>query len=159
MLPYFAAAGSHNYMRYGSFYVHHMKSLPQHGLKKMDTDCSLRLLPGIKNAIFTDKFIDMTCMGLGHGPGGATGLTVSDRQMTVWALSFATCGELVRSFMEIRSQWAHNFTRKNLLNASSLIWETGKSLETFLSLAFDPLDQQPYGKWLYIVTGEMAPQR
>ena len=38
-------------------------------------------------------------MRLGHGPGGATGLAINKRQMTVWALlSFATCGELVPSF-------------------------------------------------------------
>ena len=28
MLPYFFASGCHNYARYGTFYVQHMKSLP-----------------------------------------------------------------------------------------------------------------------------------
>ena len=34
------------------------------------------------------------CMKLGHGPEGATGLAINQRQMTEWAPSFAICGEL-----------------------------------------------------------------
>ena len=90
MLPYFAAFRGHNYARYGTFYVHHLESLPTEMIKKLKNDCSLRVSSGIFNAIHTDQFIETTYMRLGHGPGGATGLTINERQMTVWALSFAT---------------------------------------------------------------------
>ena len=33
-------------------------------------------------------------MKLGHGPEGATGLAINQRQMIEWAPSFAICGEL-----------------------------------------------------------------
>ena len=66
-------------------------------------DCSLRISDGIFNAIHTDQLIESTYMLLGKGTGGAKGLTVDERQMTVWALSFATCGEAVQSFREMLS--------------------------------------------------------
>ena len=49
MLPYFASAGCHNYLRYGSFYIHHMESLPVKHLKNLKNDGGLRLVPGINN--------------------------------------------------------------------------------------------------------------
>ncbi len=48
-LPYFAAAGCHNYLRYGSFYIHYMESLPAECLKQLKNDCGLRLIPGLNN--------------------------------------------------------------------------------------------------------------
>ena len=94
MLPYFMAAGCYHYARYGTFYVHHMCSLSSTVLKQPQHDCSLRRLPGYFNGIPTDQFIETAYMRLGHGPGGATGLAINERQMTVWAvLSFATYDE------------------------------------------------------------------
>ena len=99
MLPYFAAAGCHNYLRYGSFYIHHMS--PTECLAALKNDCGRRLIPGFNTSILTDQFIESTYMRLDHGPGGATGLTVNHVQMTKWALSFAICGEVCSSLNSI----------------------------------------------------------
>ena len=104
MLPYFPSGGGHNYTRYGTFYIHHLETLPQEMHKKFMNDCSLRVSEGIFNAIYTDQYIETTYMLLGHGPGGAKGIAINEKQMTVWALSFATCGELVQNLMAMSKE-------------------------------------------------------
>ena len=39
-------------LRYGSFYIHHMESLPIKHLKDLKNDCGLRLVPGINNNFY-----------------------------------------------------------------------------------------------------------
>ena len=83
--------------------MHHLETLPDSLVKKLMHDGILRISDGIFNTIHTDQLIESTYMLLGKGPGGAKGLTVDKRLMTVWALSFATCGEAVQSFREMLS--------------------------------------------------------
>lgn len=160
MLPYFAAAGCHNYLRYGSFYIHHMESLPAEYLKKLKNDCGLRLIPGINNSIFTDQFIESTYMRLGHGPGGVTGLAVNDIQMTKWALSFAICGEVCASLNRMSENETTTATVHKEESAKRIAADQKdrESVRRSLLIAIDPLDpdQHPSGKLLNIVTGEMA---
>ena len=72
ILLYFAAAVCNNYVRYGSFYVHLMKSVTQH-LLMMDTECSRRLLRGINNVIFIEYVIDITWIWKDVWPGNDLG--------------------------------------------------------------------------------------
>ena len=88
MLPYIPSGGGHYNTRYGMFYIYHLETLPQEMLKKFMNDCSLRVSEGIFIAIHTDQYIETTYMLLGHGPGGAKGITINEKQMTVWVLSF-----------------------------------------------------------------------
>ena len=160
MLPYFMAAGCYHYARYGTFYVHHMRSLSPTVLKQLQHDCSLRRLPGYCNGIPTDQFIETTYMRLGHGPGGATGLAINERHMTVWALSFATCGELVSSLHAL-IDGSNNISTCHKEESSTRIaadQQDRRSLRRALSLAIDPLDpeQHPEGNLLNIVTGELV---
>lgn len=160
MLPYFAAAGCHNYLRYGSFYTHHMESLPAERLKDLKNDCGLRLIPGLNNSIFTDQFIESTYMRLGHGPGGAAGLAVNNIQMTKWALSFAICGEVCSSLNRLSHNEPPTGTFHKEESAKRIVADQKdrKSIQRSLSLAIDPLDpdQHPNGKLLNIVTGELV---
>ena len=68
MLPYFASAGGSFYPRYGTFYVHHLETLPRNIVSKLMHDCSLRVTPGIFNAIHNDQMIETTYIRLRHGP-------------------------------------------------------------------------------------------
>ena len=47
MLPYFAAAGGVFYARYGTFYVHHLETLPKKIIENLMHDCALRITPRI----------------------------------------------------------------------------------------------------------------
>ena len=76
--------------------LHHLEVLPKEVMRQLQHDFSLRVRDGIFNGIHTDQFIETTYMRLGHGPGGARGLTINQKQIEVWALSFATTGELVK---------------------------------------------------------------
>ena len=100
-------------------------------------------------------------MRLSHGPCGATGLAVNDRQMAVWAISFATCSELVHSLMEIRNQesTSSDFHKEESSKRIKSDLKDRKIIRDFLSLAIDPLypEQHPDGKLLNTITGEMAP--
>ena len=57
-------------------------------------DCSLRVNEGLFNSIHTDQFIETTYMQLGYGPDRAKGLTIKEKQREVWAIRFASCGEV-----------------------------------------------------------------
>ena len=96
MLPYYPAGRFRMYTKYATFHVHHLEVLPKEVMRQLQHDFSLRVRDGIFNGIHTDQFIETTYMRLGHGPGGARGLTINQKQMEVWALSFATTGELVK---------------------------------------------------------------
>ena len=160
MLPYFAAAGCHNYLRYGSFYIHHMESLPIECLAALKNDCGLRLIPGFNNSIFTDQFIESTYMRLGHGPGGATGLAVNHVQMTKWALSFAICGEVCSSLhsMSENEPPTAKVHKEESTKRIAADKKDRESIQRSLALGIDPLDpdQHPNGKLLNIATGELA---
>ena len=78
ILSYFPPSGCHKYARYGTFYVHHLETLPDSLVMKLMHDCSLRISDGIFNAIHTDQLIESTYMLLGKGPGGAKGLTIDE---------------------------------------------------------------------------------
>ena len=43
-------------------------------------------------------------MRFGHGPGGATRIAINEKQLTVWALNLATCGELVQNLMKMTNE-------------------------------------------------------
>ena len=97
MFPHFFSAVCHNYSRYGTFYVHHTKSLPTSMMDRLRNDCSFRHIPGINNGVWTDMFVESRPTyryEVGTLIGGATGLTINPRQMIEWVLSVAIFGEL-----------------------------------------------------------------
>ena len=78
-----------------------MKNLPPIIMKKVSREPNVRHISGIYNSIWTDMFIESSYMLVGHSPGGARGLENKENQMTVWALSHATCGKLSRDVHEM----------------------------------------------------------
>ena len=103
-------------------------------------DCSLRVIPGIFNAIHTDQYIETTYMRLGHGPGGATGLTINEPQMTVWALSFANCGEIVSNLVVLSKGEMPVFSKHKEESAGRIKCDQSfrSSIREYLSRDIDP---------------------
>ena len=109
-------------------------------------------------------------MLLDRGPGGTKGLTVDERQMTVWALSFATCGEAVQSFREMLSgdecksnaSTSTSFKHKEeSLKRIAADAKDQESLRSYMRRIINPLDPftHPDGQLLNIVTGELADEK
>ena len=95
MLPYFFAAGHHHYARYSPLYVQWMQQLPKDlHCAFMKGQSSVHLRAGIYNGMWTDQFIECTWMRNGHGPSGVKGLATNDKQVKIWSLSAAVCGQL-----------------------------------------------------------------
>ena len=100
-------------------------------------------------------------MRLGHGPGGAKGLTINQKQMEVWALSFATTGELVKNLLEMTYDESEKVTthhKEESLKRIKSDQEDRESLRRYLSGIIDPMDPSthPEGHLLNIVSGQIA---
>ena len=77
MLPYFFAAGHHNYARYASYYLWNMENLPDEILARfMKGEHVMRHQDGFWNGILSGMFIETTFMWYGKGPGGIVGVTL-----------------------------------------------------------------------------------
>ena len=77
MLPYFYAAGHHNYARYGSYYLRNKEKIPPQVLEKfMDGEHAMRHQEGYSDGIWSDMYIETTLMRYGKGPGGIVGVTL-----------------------------------------------------------------------------------
>ena len=163
MLPYFRAAGCHNYSRYGAFYVHQMKGLPTEILKKLQQGAFMRLIPGIYNSTWTDMFIETTYMRLGHGPAGAIGVATDYNQMMKWALSFALCGEVsqsIRALSDNKQDQIHTHHKEEADSRIKVDNADRISLCKTLDVCVNPCDDasHPNGALMNIVTGQIAQQ-
>ena len=77
MIPYFFAAGHHNYARYALYYLFCMKKLPSHILERfLKGEHVTRFQRGVWEAIWSDMFIEMSFMKCGKGPTGLIGLNL-----------------------------------------------------------------------------------
>ena len=161
MLPYFHAAGCHNYARYGQFYTHHMRGLGTKLMKKLQKGAFVRHIPGIYNSTWTDMLIETTYMRLGHGPAGAVGLATDWNQMVVWALSFAMCGELSRDVLSMSSENTERVQTHHKEESLTRIKNDQvdrQNIRDTLNMCIDPFDEasHPDGALMNIVTGEMT---
>ena len=87
-VPYFFAAGHHNYARYGLYNLQDMKSLPAAILERfLKGEHVIRHQKGFWNGIWTDMFIETTFMRYRKGPGGLIGLTLKPNVVKKWAYS------------------------------------------------------------------------
>jgi hypothetical protein len=95
MMPYFFAAGHHNYARYGLYYLRSMERLPGEILHHfMKGHHVMRHQPGIWNAVWSDMFIESTFMRYGHGAGSIIGITLKPAALKKWAFSMHICSQL-----------------------------------------------------------------
>ena len=124
MLPYFRAAGCHNYARYAAHYVQQMKGLNPDIIKKLQHGAFVRHIPGIYNATWTDMFIETTYMRFGHGPDVAVGVATDYQQMVKWALSFALSGKVsqnVPAMSNATQNTLHTHHKEEALDVCMLI--------------------------------------
>ena len=160
-LPYYPAGRGKMYTKYATFHVHHLEILPKEVIKQLKHDFSLRVIDGIWNCIHTDQFIETTYMRLGHGPAGAKGVTINQRQMEVWALSFAMTGEMVKILMEMTNDATDRVAthhKEESLKRIESDQQDRESLRQYMSGIIDPMDPSthPDGHLLNIVSGQIA---
>ncbi len=71
MMPYFFAAGHHNYARYGTYYLQNLRKLPHSILDKfLHGEHTTRHYRGVWNGIWSDMFIETSFMRYGKRPWG-----------------------------------------------------------------------------------------
>ena len=86
MLPYFAAAGHWNDLRYGLAHLIKMSQLPPDLMKKsLSGKHATRHQTGWWNAIWLDMMIETTVLTLRHGPHGMIGITLKEKTLESWA--------------------------------------------------------------------------
>lgn len=163
MMPYFFAAGHHNYARYGLYYLRSMEALPatvlQHFMKGSHV---MRHIPGLWNGIWSDMFIESTFMRYGHGKGGIIGITLNPETLKTWALSLHVCGQLVEdvsTMKESDSSSSTQTTHKEETKArNSADTRDRKGLRRKLDMSINPMapEQHPEA-CVNVVTGRFAP--
>ena len=94
MLPYFFAAGHHNYARYLSWYVRHMENFPQHAKDDLLAGAHVCRHSVGGTALPADQFGEQTYIKRGKGAGGMKGISTKAEQVAVWVSSFSVCAHL-----------------------------------------------------------------
>ena len=94
MLPYFFAAGHHNYASYLSWYVRQMEHLPRRAKEDLLVGAHVCLHSDGETAMPADQFGEQTYIKRGKGSGGTKGISTSPEQMVVWVNSFSVCAHL-----------------------------------------------------------------
>ena len=102
MLPYFFAAGHHNYARYGTYYLRSMERLPDDVLRHfMKGHHVIRHKPRIWNAVWSDMFIESTFMRYGHGAVGIIRIILKPSTLKKWAFSMHISSQLKQDVAEM----------------------------------------------------------
>lgn len=94
MLPYFFAAGHHNYARYLSWYVREMEHLPPRAKEDLLAGAHVCRHSDGGTAVPADQFGEQTYIKQGKGAGGMKGISTSAEQVAVWVNSFSVCAHL-----------------------------------------------------------------
>ena len=101
MLPYFFAAGHHNYARYITIYLHEVKNLPENARRDLIEGCNVCCHSNGAPAVSSDQFGEQTYIKLGKGSGGLKGISTNDEQVAVWINSFSICSHISLALDEI----------------------------------------------------------
>ena len=89
MLPYFVAATHFNYARYGLYYLRTKESLSNEEISRfMKGQHVMHHVPGLKNGIWSDMFIETTFMRYGKEPGEIIVITLKPETLKTWALGY-----------------------------------------------------------------------
>ena len=105
MLPYFFAAGHHNYACYTTVYLNDMHNLPPAILARfMRGEHVTRHRRDYWNGMWSDMFIETTFMRYGKGPNGLIGLTLKPKSVKVWAYSLHTSTTILHDLDKMRER-------------------------------------------------------
>ena len=101
MLPYFFAAGHHNYSRWITWHLRDMQHLP--ATAKDDLLAGSHVCRHMAGAVAVsgDMFREQTCIKQGKGVGGMKGISTNPEQVAVWIQSFGICSHLSKSLDEM----------------------------------------------------------
>ena len=106
MLPYFFAAGHHNYARYATYYMNDMKNLPPVILARfLKGEHTTHHQKGIWNGMWSDMFIETTFMRFGKGDGGLVGVTLKPKSVKIWAYSLHSCTLLLHDLHTMSEEY------------------------------------------------------
>ena len=163
MLPYFFAAGHHNYARYGLYYLRSMEAMPEIVRKQfLKGEHVMRLASGVWNAIWSDMYIETTFMRYGHGKKGVIGITLKPETLKVWSLGLHICSRIEEDMRSVCDSESVNDDKRHKEEMKSRIVADKKDKETIrakLAQSIDPLDPTQHPKNLVnIVTGNIAPE-
>ena len=84
------------------YYPCSMERLPNHILQKFRPgEDVMRHKPGLWNSIWSDMYIESTCMRKGHGPGDIIGVTLNNNALKWWSLSLHKCSRIISYRVEM----------------------------------------------------------
>ena len=84
MVPYLFASAHFNYARYGLLYIRSMQHLHPALVKRfMAGEQVMHHTYGLWDGIWSDLFIESTCMHYGHCPSGIIGATLSEITLAI----------------------------------------------------------------------------
>ena len=111
MIPYFFAAGHHDYARYGLYYLRSSEAMPDEICRQfLQGEHVTRHIAGAWNGMWTDMMIETTFMRYGKGPRGLIGITLIPNAMKTWALSLHICCRIQK---DIREMTQHEMSTRN----------------------------------------------
>lgn len=117
MLPYFFAAGHHNYARYATYYLNDMKNLPPVILARfLKGEHTTHHQKGIWNGMWSDMFIETTFMRFGKGDGGLVGVTLKPKSVKIWAYSLHSCTLLLHDLHTMSDE----YPKRNMMHKEEM---------------------------------------
>ena len=143
MIPYFFAAGHHNYARYGLCYLLTMSKMPPTVCEKfLKGEHVLHHRDGLWNGIWSDMMIETSYMKFGKGPSGIIGQITKPRTLQIWAKSQHACSGVLQCLDQVREKDENLMTTHKEEKAGRIkadIIDKVK-LRNFLKTCLHPLD-------------------
>ena len=162
MMPYFFAAGHHNYARYGLYYLRSMQRLPTEILEKfLKGEHVMRHKLGLWNSIWSDMYIETTFMRYGKGPKGIIGITLKPSAVRRWAFSMHVCCRVANDVAKITQRRTSVEVSSHKEENPARVKSDGKDRQNIrakLEMSTDPLDPNDHpDEIMNIVSGRIAP--
>ena len=162
MMPYFFAAGHHNYARYGLYYLRTMQRLPAKLLERfLKGEHVMRHKPGIWNGIWSDMYIETTFMRYGKGPKGIIGITLKPSAVRRWAFSMHVCCQVANDVATMTESQKTEGVSSHKEENPARVKSDGSDRQNIrrkLEMSMDPLDPTDHpDEIVNIVSGRMAP--
>ena len=162
MIPYFFAAGHHNYARYGLYYLRSSEAMPDEICRQfLQGEHVTRHLAGVWNGMWTDMMIEATFMRYGKGPRGLIGITLKPNAMKTWALSLHICCRIQKDIREMTQHEMSTRNRHKEEMKSRMLSDANdrEKLRNKLEESIHPVDSAPHPEEdiLNIVSGRISP--
>ena len=163
MMPYFFAAGHHNYARYGLYYLRTMQRLPANLLERfLKGEHVMRHKPGIWNGIWSDMYIKTSFMRCVKGQKGIIGITLKPSAVRCWAFSMHVCCQVANDVATMTERQKTEEVSSHKEEKPARVKSDESDRENIcrkLAMSMDPLDPTDHpDEIVNIVSGRMAPK-